>query len=197
MGYRRWGSLGSVVAAGILVGCASLQQLVALRQVDFSLGAVGNGRLAGVDLSRISSYGSLTAVDLGRITLALAQNDLPLEFQVNVRAENPADNKVTARMIRLAWSLYLNDKETISGTLDTTFTLPPGAPVTIPMQMRLNLLQFFDGPAQSLVDLAASIAGLNRDSTKVSLRAVPTIDTPLGPISYPTPITIASRTVGG
>jgi hypothetical protein len=116
---------------------------------------------------------------------------------VDVRAENPVDNKVTARLIRLAWSLYLNDKETISGTLDTTFSLPPGAPVTIPMQMRLNLLEFFNGPAQSLVDLAASIAGLSKDSTKVSLRAVPTVDTPVGPISYPTPITIASRTVGG
>lgn len=197
MGNRRWGLLWGVGFAAVSAGCASLQQLVALRQVDFSLGAVGNGRLAGVELSRISSYGSLTAADLGRITIALARNDLPLEFQLDVRAENPADNKVTARLIRLAWSLYLNDKETISGTLDTTLSLPPGAPVSIPMQMRLNLLQFFNGPAQSLVDLAASIAGLSRDSTKVSLRAVPTIDTPLGPISYPTPITIASRTVGG
>jgi hypothetical protein len=196
MNYRRWGFVWLIVVAAS-AGCASLQQLIALRQVDFSLGGVGNGRLAGVDLSRISSYRNLTAVDLGRITLALAQNDLPFEFQVDVRAENPADNKVTARLIRLAWSLYLNDKETISGTLDTTFSLPPGAPVTIPMQMRLNLLQFFSGPAQSLVDLAASIAGLSKDSTKVSLRAVPTVDTPVGPISYPTPITIASRTVGG
>lgn len=196
MKYRRWGFVGLIVIAGA-TACASLQQLIALRQVDFSLGSVGNGRLAGVDLSRISSYRNLTAVDLGRITLALAQNDLPFEFQVDVRAENPADNKVTARLIRLAWSLYLNEKETISGTLDTTFSLPPGTPVTIPMQMRLNLLQFFNGPAQSLVDLAASIAGLSKDSTKVSLRAVPTVDTPLGPISYPTPITIASRTVGG
>jgi hypothetical protein len=196
MGYRaRGGVLIALVAAA--VGCASLQQLIALRQVDFSLGGVGNGRLAGVDLNRISSYRNLTAIDLGRITLALAQNDLPLEFQVDVRAENPVENKVTARLIRLAWSLYLNEKETISGTLDTTLSFPPGAPVTIPMQMRLNLLQFFNGPAQSLVDLAASIAGLSKDSTKVSLRAVPTIDTPLGPISYPTPITIASRTVGG
>ena len=193
MNYRRRGFALLILIAG----CASLQQLIALRQVDFSLGGVGNGRLAGVDLSRVSSYRNLTAVDLGRITVALAQNDLPLEFQVDVRAENPAENKVTARLIRLAWSLYINNKETNSGTHDTTFSHPPGAPVTIPMQMRLNLLQFFNGPAQSLVDLAASIAGLSKDSTKVSLRAVPTVDTPLGPISYPTPITIASRTVGG
>jgi hypothetical protein len=93
--------------------------------------------------------------------------------------------------------LFLNDKETINGVLDTTLTLPPGQPVNIPFQMRLNLLQSFSGPAQDLVNLAAAAAGLRSDPTKISLRAVPTINTPLGPITYPSPITIVSRTVGG
>lgn len=177
--------------------CATLQQLAALRQVDFSLAGVRNGRLAGVDLGRISSYRDLSATDIGRIALAVARKDLPLEFQLEVTGQNPSDNKVTATLVRLAWSLYLNDKETISGTLDTTLAFPPGVTTGFPMRMRLNLLQFFDGPAQGLVDLAASLAGVRSDPTRVSLRAVPTIDTPLGRISYPTPITIASRTVGG
>jgi len=196
MGSRKWSSILSVFLAAS-GACATLQQLAALRQVDFSLGGVGKGRLAGVDLSRVSSYNDLTAVDIGRIAVAVARNDLPFEFQVDVKALNPADNKVTARMIRLAWSLFLNDKETINGVIDSAVSLPPGQPVVIPLSMRLNLLQFFDGPAQSLVDLAASIAGLRADPTRISLRAVPTIDTPVGPISYPSPITIVSRTVGG
>lgn len=183
-----------VAASG---ACATLQQMAALRRVDFDLAGVRNGRLAGVDLTRASSYGSLRAADLGRITLALSRNDLPLEFQVDLRGENPPDNKVTAKLVRLSWSLLLNDKETISGVLDTPVSLPPGEPVLIPMQMRLNLLEFFDGPAQSLVDLALAIAGLQSDPTVVSLRAIPTVDTPLGPIRYPSPITIARRTVGG
>jgi hypothetical protein len=174
--------------------CATLQQIIALRQVDFALGGVSKGRLAGIELSRISTSGDLTAVDLGRVALAIARKDLPFEFQLDLKALNPADNKVTARMIRFAWSLYLNDKETINGVVDSAVSLPPGAQVVIPLSLRLNLLQFFDGPAQSLVDLAASVAGLRADSTRVSLRAVPTIDTPLGPISYPSPITIVSRT---
>lgn len=185
------------VLALLAAGCATLQQIVALRQVDFSLAGVSRGRLAGVDLGRVASYTDLTAVDAGRIALALAQQNLPLDFQLDVRAQNPAGNQVTATMVRLAWSLYLNDKETINGVLDTTLTLPPGQPVTIPFQMRLNLLQFFNGPAQDLVNLAAAAAGLRSDPTKISLRAVPTIQTPIGPITYPTPITIVSRTVGG
>ena len=191
---RQFWLAGAVV---LTTACATLQQLAALRQVAFALAGVRNGRLAGVDLDRIRSYSDLTATDIGRISLALARKDLPIEFVVDVRAENPPDNKVTATMVRLAWSLLLNDKETISGVVDTTLSLPPGVPVGIPMQMRLNLLQFFDGPAQSMVDLAASIAGLSSDPTRIAIRAVPTIDTPMGRISYPSPITIVSRTIGG
>jgi hypothetical protein len=177
--------------------CATLQQIAALRHVNFSLAGVGQGRLAGVDLSRIRSSADVTPTDIGRISLALARKDLPFEFLVDVRAENPPDNRVTATMLRLAWTLLLNDKETISGVIDTTLSLPPGVPVGIPVRMRLNLLQFFDGPVQGLVDLAASIAGVSSDPTRVAIRAVPTIDTPVGRISYPSPITIVSRTVGG
>jgi len=194
---RRSRQLWLAVSVVFAAACATLQQLAALRQVTFALAGVRNGRLAGVDLARIRSYSDLSATDIGRISLALARKDLPIEFVVDVRAENPPDNKVTATMVRLAWSLLLNDKETISGVVDTTVSLPPGTPVGIPMQMRLNLLQFFNGPAQSLVDLAASIAGLSSDPTRIAIRAVPTIDTPIGRISYPSPITIVSRTVGG
>lgn len=187
--------LGLGILAG--AGCAALQQIAALRQVAFSLAGTRNPSLAGVDLSRIRSYRDLSAVDLGRIGLAVARKDLPFDFILDVRGENPPDNTVTATMVRLAWSLFLNDRETISGTLDTTLAFPPGQPTVFPMRMRVNLLQFFDGPAESLVDLAASVAGLSSDPTRISLRGVPTIDTPLGRISYPTPITIVSRTVGG
>ena len=192
---RRTGLLGLAILAA--AGCAALQQIAALRQVAFSLAGTRNASVAGVDLGRIRSYRDLSAVDLGRVGLAVARNDLPFEFLLEVRGENPPDNTVTATMVRLAWSLFLNDKETISGTLDTTLAFPPGQPTVFPLRMRVNLIQFFDGPAESLVDLAASVAGLSSDPTRISLRGVPTIDTPLGRISYPTPITIVSRTVGG
>ena len=189
--------LGLMLALCAGAACATLQQIAALRQVRFDLAGVRNGRLAGVDLSRVRSYTDLHTVDIGRIALAVARKDLPLNFTVDISALNPPENQVTARMVRMAWTLLLNDKETISGVVDTALTLPPGTAVGIPMVMRLNLYQFFDGPAQSMVDLAASIAGVSGSPTRIAIRAVPTIDTPIGPIQYPSPITIVSRTVGG
>jgi len=189
--------LASVCLVLALGACATLQQYAALRQVTFGLAGVRDGRLAGVPLDRIRNSADLSALELGRLGLALARNDVPLEFRVHVRAENPADNPTTATMVKLAWTLLLDDKETIHGVLDTTWTLPPGQPVVIPLLMRLNLREFFNGPVEDLVNLAASLAGLNADPARITLRAVPSIDTPLGPIAYPTPITIVNRTVGG
>jgi len=190
-------ALALIGTAGLAGACTSLQQLVALRNVAFDLAGVGGGRLAGVDLSQVASWSGLSALDLGRITVAIARKDLPLDLDLTVRAENPAENKVTATMLRLAWSLYLDDKETISGAVDSAIAMPPGQPTTFPVRVHLNLIQFFDGPAQDLVGIALALAGRNRDPTKISLRAIPTIDTPFGPMSYPSPITILSRTVGG
>ncbi len=187
----------AILLLAALSACATLQQIAALRQVAFALAGVQDGRLAGVPLARIASYQDLTAVEIGRIALALARDDLPLAFRVDVRAENPAVNQATATMVRLAWSLYLDDKETINGVLDSSYALPPGQPVVIPLHMELNLRQFFNGPAESLVNLAAGLAGLRANPARIALRAVPSIDTPLGPMAYPSPITIVSRTVGG
>ena len=185
-----------VAGLAVLVGgCSSLQQLAALRQVGFALTGVTGGRLAGVDIGKIAAGTRLSVLDYGKLTVALARQDVPLDFLVNVEALNPAENKVTARMVRLGWALYLNDKETIHGVVGTAVVMEPGKPVIMPMRMRVNLVQFFNGPAQDLVDLAAAVAGVNPDPTKMSLKASPTIDTPLGPLSYPNPITIVSRTV--
>ena len=189
--------LAPLALAATVAACATFQQLTALRQVDFSLARVEDGRIAGVDLRHITSYDDLGVLDLGRIAVAVARGDVPLDFQVVVRADNPADNRTAATMVKLAWTLLLDDKETIHGVLDTAVTIPPGQTAYIALPMQLNLRQFFDGPAQSLVNLAASAAGVSAHPTRIAVRAVPTINTPLGPITYPSPITIVSRTVGG
>lgn len=189
-GIRHWFvPLWLVLTVG---GCATLQQFAALRQVAFAIDNVGTGRLAGVDLSRVRSTSDIGALDAARLAAALADENLPLEFTVNVRAENPADNQTTARMVKLAWTLLLDDRETISGVLDREVVLPPGEPQVIPLAMRLNLVEFFDGNASNLLNLALRFAGVDADAATVKLRAEPTVDTPLGPIQYPAVITILS-----
>jgi hypothetical protein len=78
----------------------------------------------------------------------------------------------------------------VSGVIDREVALPPGEPRIIPVYVNLNLVEFFDGNASELLNLALRFAGARSESADVRLRATPTIETPLGPMNYPATITI-------
>lgn len=192
---RRNHALGATVVL-LASGCATLQQLVALRNVEFSLDRVSNVRLAGIDLSGMHSVDDLRLSDAGRLALAVSQKDVPLELQVHLLAENPAENTSDARLVRMDWTLLLQGRETLSGVFAENMVLPVGQPTEVPIAVRLNLVDFFEENAQDLLELALSLSGRGGAPKNLALRASPVIDTPLGPMRYPEPITIVSREVG-
>jgi hypothetical protein len=177
-------------------GCATLQQIAALRQVDFAIDRVGNARLAGVSLDRVRQYQDLTALEVARIGTALARGTVPMEFDLHVSALNPADNSVAARLIAMDWTLLLEERETIAGRIEREIVLEPGVASDIPIVIALDLADFFQKNARDLVDLALSVSGAGGAPKEVALRAQPTIQTALGPIRYPEPITIVSGQIG-
>lgn len=182
--------LASAVGVSLLVaGCATLQQVTALRKVAFSLAGTTGGTLAGVPIESTRSFQDLGVLDVARLTEALARGKLPFEATLLVRASNPADN-VQARMVALDWTLFLDNRKTVSGVVDREYVLPPGKPVTVPVIVKLDLLQFFDRQLEPLVGLALAAAGAGQPH-RIRLEATPSIQTPLGSIRYPEPITIA------
>ncbi len=180
-----------------LTSCATLQQIAALRQVDFALDRVAGVRLAGVDLDRVRSYSDLTVTDVARLTLAISENRLPLEFDLWVEGENPPDNQVTARLVRFDWTLLLENRETVSGSFAEEIVFAPGEPTVFPLRIGLDLVEFFEGNARDLAEIALSLSGQGGEPRNVALDAVPTIDTAIGPIRYPGTIRVVSAEVGG
>jgi hypothetical protein len=194
---RRSVRLAILVLSGLgASACASMQQVMALRDVDFTLDRVANVRLAGVELDGMRSFSDLGFTDVARLTLAVADRDLPFSLDVHLTGLNPADNTVDARMVRMDWTLLLEGRETLSGVFDDEIVLPPGQPRGIPIPITLNLVEFFDGSARDLADLAMSLAGVGGESAEIALRASPVVQTVLGPIRYPRPITLVRTTVG-
>ena len=197
MGRFRWIVAALALAFMAGQGCQTLRELAALRFVDFAIDGVSNARLAGVEVNRIRSYRDLTPTEMARLGSALARRELPFEFSLHVAARNPAENNVQARLVRMDWTLLLEDRETISGVLDQAYVIPPGGITDIPVQIELDLVKFFDRNLQDLVELALSVSGSGGEPKNVKLRALPTVDTPIGAIEYPQPITIVSRDLGG
>ena len=180
----------------LLPSCQTLQQVAALRDVDFAIDGVTDTQLAGLDLTQIRSYSDLGARDVLNLTRAVASREMPLQFNVQIEAANPAENPVTARLVQLDWMLLLEGEETISGVFNGDVALPPGQPQIVPFAVELDLFQFFDKNARDLVDLALAVSGQGGAPKEIQLRATPTINTAIGPIRYPNPITIVSREVG-
>lgn len=177
--------------------CTSLQEFAALRQVHFEIDGVAQPFLAGVDLMRVRDYSDLRPTDVLRLSNAISQKELPLTFTLLVGAENPSDNRVTARMLELDWTLFLDDRETVSGVVNREIALAPGDPQQIPVEVSVDLVRFFGDNLRDLVELALAVSGQEGGvAQRVMLRATPTINTPIGPIRYPEPITIVSTTVG-
>lgn len=194
---RRHPWRAAAALALVLAGCATMRGLLALKQVDFEVDRVATVRLAGVSLDQIRSPSDIGVLDAARIAAAVARHQVPLAFDLHLLGRNPADNNTTARLVRMAWTLALNGRETVSGTIDTAYTFAPGVATDMRVPISLDLWQFFQSSAADAIDLAVGLAGLSSRRTEISVRAVPTIDTPLGPIRYPNPITIVRRTVGG
>ncbi|MEX2527343.1 MAG: LEA type 2 family protein [Gemmatimonadota bacterium] len=179
-----------------LQGCATLQELAALRQVEFSLDRVSGVALAGVEISRIRSFEELSLTDVARLTTALARQEAPLSMVIHVAARNPEGNR-QARVTGLEWQLFLQDRETVSGGLPESIAIPTGSTGDIPLEIRLDLLDFFQGNARDLVNLALALGGQEAPATTLRLQAIPTVETPFGPLRYPEPITIARHSAGG
>ncbi len=176
-----------------LAGCAMIEQTLALRQVNFAIDDVNQLRLAGANIDNVQSYEQLGPAAAAGIASALATGRLPLSFTMHIGAENPSENTVAARLMRLDWTLLLDDTETISGLFEDERLIEPGTRETLSMGMQLDLLEFFDRNLPALFDLALAIGG--HGSQEVALRARPTVTTAFGPITYPGYITIR-HTVG-
>ena len=187
-------------AASLVVlaaGCATARQYLALSQVGFSFDHIANVRLAGVSLDGVRQPSDISPIAYGRIAAAALRRQIPLEFNIDVNALNPQDNNTTARLTKFQYTLFLNQHETVSGSMDSSYTFTPGVASVVRVPISLDVARFFQSNAADALDLALGLAGLGSRQTDVELRAVPTIETPLGPIQYPSPIVIRKTVSAG
>lgn len=180
----------AILLVSSIVGCASTRELAAMRQVEFRFDRISDAQIAGIRLGSVHSVEDVSVLDLGRLTLAVASKDVPLDLIVHLSGQNPAANNVTARMIAMDWSYFVDDRETVSGRLSEPYSFPPGQSTDVPVVVTFNMFSFFGGSGKDLLDTALALAGQRSSSHTVTLRLVPSIDTPAGRIRYPVPITL-------
>lgn len=187
--FRR--AMPALLLTILLPGCASVNQLVALRNMTFDFAGISDVRIAGIPVREGARFGSLSVQDAARLSVAVASNAVPLELIAHVNATNPQSNAATARMTALDWSLFVEDRRALSGGIDHEFSVPPGRTTDLALPVRFDLLQLLDGGgARDFYELALAIAGQGDIHKNLRLELVPTIETSLGAMRFPGPIVV-------
>ena len=170
-----------------------------LKRIQFKLNNVTGFSLNGVGLSGKSAISDFSLTDAAKLLQAYNSKSLPVSFTLNVLAKNPntgssGTTSALATITGLAWSLYLDGKQTINGDINNAVTVPAsGETTTIPLGMNLDMVKFFsDKSYESIVNLALALGGASGSTSKIKLVARPTIKTPIGNIAYPSNITIVN-----
>ena len=185
------------VLALVVTGCATLQSLTVLHSVRFEFSRVSDVRIAGIPIGEKTSFRTLSVANAARLAAAVASNEVPLELVAHVGATNPSENSVTARMVALDWTLFVEDRQTLAGGLGSPVAIAPGITTDVPLTVRLDLLELGNGGARDLFDLGLAIAGHGTLQKDLRLDLAPTIETPLGPIRYPVPVTLRRSALEG
>jgi hypothetical protein len=191
----------SLSFAFMQLGCSgAIDAFTNLQRLQFKLGGINNFNLAGIKIGSIRTINDFSILDAAKLAAAFANGKFPSSFTLNVLAKNPNDGtggtkNTTAVLKSLAWRLFLDDKETINGNIPHSIEIPGvGKETTIPVDISLDLLKFFkDQGYDHVVNLALALGGVSGSSSRVTLKATPTVDTFLGPITYPGELTIVDR----
>ena len=193
--YRHMTILISILALLSLSGCATLSQSTDLSKVKFSLDRISNVSVAGINLMHIQSPEDLNMFQIARATLAISRENLPLNLTLHLKSENPLANKVAAKLIRIDWTLVLDGRDTVSGTMHNNIKLTAGKAEDISLTLSLNMFEYFnEKSALDMLDLALAFAGADGSIPQgVALKVRPTIDTIFGPITYGKGILIEPR----
>lgn len=182
-------------------GCTgALDALSNLQRLQFKLGKVNGFTLSGVRLDNKRSISDISLLDAANLVASFTRGQLPASFTLNVLAKNPNDGtggtKNTSAILKsLAWRLFVDSKETINGNIGSNIEIPGvGQETTIPITMSLDLVKFFkDQGYENILNLALALGGVSGSSSRLTLKATPTVDTFLGPITYPGEITIVDK----
>jgi len=189
-----------ILVATVGAGCSTLKQLQNtasdLLRLQFKLDGVEPGSLAGVDLAKATDPGALNTLDAVKLADAFARGSWPLVFDLRVAARNPNDgdegDSGTAILQALDWTLFIDERETITGGIPEPLRIPGDGQTTLfPVRISIDLFAYFsDRGFDEVLNLALAVAGKEGTASRVTLTAVPTVSIGGVPVKYPGAITI-------
>lgn len=190
-----------IITIIVLFQSCSINKLIRdIPNLKYHLKSVSGFKVSGISISDKQKLEDFSISEALRITTAVANNDLPISFTVNVEVSNPSETKENEAyndiyIKSFPWKLFLNKKETISGKITDPIIIPSrGNSKNIGLEISFNLIDYFKNNSVSeLADLVFGIGGKNGSPKKLEVKTKPTFSTSFGDFVWPDEITIVSK----
>ncbi len=192
--------LVSAVTLFMFSSCSIYNTIKNFSKLQFKLESVNDYKIADISVSEKSQLKDFNAFEILKLSGEFATGRLPVSFRLNVEVKNPnkaeSSGGVDITLKEFPWTLYIDDNETISGSIGSPVVIPGGIETEIiPLEIKLDLMKFFSNKNfDSILNLALKLSGGESSSSSIKLVASPKLGTPIGDMQYPEPITIVKHT---
>lgn len=180
-----------------LTSCSILDTIENIQRLRFKLNSIADFKVSDISIASKRSYSDFSPVEILKLTSSILDGKLPIQFVLNVDANNPNDGtggspKTNITIESFPWRLYIDNKQTISGNIGKPISVPGvGESTIIPLTMELDLFKFFENNSlESLLNIALKLGGAEGKPTDLQLVADPVLGTPIGNLKYPNEITV-------
>jgi hypothetical protein len=167
--------------------CDVLQQIEGMKsfsKCEFRIYTISDMQLAGIDVSGIQSVSDVKPMDMLQLTNGYLNNNLPLNFNLNLQVKNPNDQ--AASLNRLEWLLFIDGEQLLEGVVNETFVTGPGQTGILPVQIGFNLADAIKSKnLERIVDYATGLTDGSGKTTRVMLRLKPSVTVGQQNIMYP------------
>ncbi len=199
---RRIILISCLLAISMLLMSCSIDDPLTLLRCQFRIENTEDFVVTGIQLDSLSS---LSVIQIAEVVAIWATGSCPVDFTLNIGIHNPNNGStgpdiIPVTLSSLAWNLYLDGESGIafdttwvaSGTMSQPLEIPgANETVLLPLDISFDAAALMsEVGALEFIDLALAIGGIDshlRDGDhlgRMLVTAVPTISTPLGPMSY-------------
>lgn len=188
-----------IISSAYISGCSAVSDTIKnAERLKFRLGKVDGFDLAGVKMKNFNSIKDFSILDGAKLLSAFSSGSMKSTFTVNLIAKNPdyaGGSKESSSLIKtLDWRLLIDNKEILEGAVNNITVPGVGQSVTIPIPVTVDLLKFIgDAGYENVINLALAIGGKSGNSSRLTLKIRPTIDTFFGGITYPGEIDVIDK----
>jgi len=158
-----------------LNACGIISNLNTLSDCEYRFHSAEDPVVAGIDMSRVSSFSDLSFAQAATILSSILGGSLPLHMTANVEVKNPGATK--ANVNQLDWIAYIDDIEVARGIIEGHFEIAPnGGTTIIPVDVDADLYDYLTGDnPKTMLNFALNLADAGGEPVRIGLKIKPSL----------------------